>query len=473
MLDYLKSSRFDELDLIFALTGFLITMLTILIARTQIKEKVRYYYLINMVFMLSFFVIIFHRNWLIFFIAWELVTLSTALMLLWKSKGLASQYFIVQFVGSSFLLYIILLAIKGGYTEIGQIEDFWLQNLFILGFGMKSAIFGLHFWLPPIYAQAPVIFNAISSGWVAKLGFITLLRLIPEGNYLLLVLGLLMVFYGGFKALLAADYKVLLAYSSISQLGYIAIGIGSGTIYGYLGSILHIIAHALTKTGLFIGSNNLIREYGSRSIYDFRGAWSRQKLTSLSILFGFGSLMGLPLLAGYNGKYLIKYGFKSELLLTVFLYAGSLLTILYSIRFLYWGIFKDFFRNQHNSRNEPVLLIHKLVLMAVIFLIVLVGLNAGGIIAVIDEFDFNLNLLIGLLEVTILLLVSLIILKGGNWFKTKYSTPPSLDLFFSRVNKGFYNGGRYLYNLLYQEFQYQLLLIPLFLLFLFLWYLIF
>ncbi|HLV08826.1 MAG TPA: proton-conducting transporter membrane subunit, partial [Halanaerobiales bacterium] len=259
--EYLSSNFYiGQTGVIFAITGFLLSFLTIIIARSEIKgNKRKYYYLINLVFILSFLAIIFTSNWLLFFIAWELVTLTTALLLLWKGRGVAGQYFIIQFAGSSLLMIVILLAISNGYSEISLIEESWLQNLFVLGFGTKSALFGFHFWIPAIYIQAPVFFTAISSGWVAKLGFITMLRLLPEGNNLLLILGLLMVFYGGIKALLASNYRVLLGYSSVSQLGYVAIGLGSGFIYGYLGAVLHIVAHGLVKTGLFIGSNSLNR----------------------------------------------------------------------------------------------------------------------------------------------------------------------------------------------------------------------
>ncbi len=469
---------FNELNLLFGLLGLLITGLSILTipGQGQITVKRKEFYLLCLFFIISFLVVIFSRYWLVFIIFWEMVTVSIALMLLWKNRGLAGQYLIVQFLGSSFLIFFILLAIKNGYQEIGPIREVWLQNLFILGLGMKSAIFGLHFWLPPIHTQAPATVSAILSGWVVKLGFIIYLKIITEGNDFLLTLGLLMVFYGGVKALKASDYKVLLAYSSISQLGYIAIGIGSGTIYGYLGSILHIIAHSLSKASLFIGSGYLIKEYGSRHIYDFKDLWKRQKLITLSMLVSFSSLMGFPLVVGYRSRHLLKYSFKNEYFILILLYGASLLTVSYCFRLLYWGIFRDILdeRRKKNSVQQTCGLpgdgrkcrlkkADYLTILIAVVLILIIGSYSETILMIFGTTKLSYSPLRGLLEFVVFLLISLIILKKAAWFKINDNEIPSLDGLFNRVNKGLYSSARYLYNWIYQDFQYQLLWIPVFL----------
>ncbi|MCG8515544.1 MAG: complex I subunit 5 family protein [Halanaerobiales bacterium] len=477
----------NELNLIFFATGLLITAFTLLSAYTQIEEKRREYYFLNTIYIMSFLVVIFSKNWLLFFVAWEMVTLSTTLMLLWRGRGLAGQYFIIQFFGSGILLVVIVVAISNGYAEIGAINELWLQNLFILGFGIKSALFFFFFWLPPIHSQAPAPVSAILSGWVVKLGFIIFLRLIPGGNSLLLILGFLMIFYGGIKTLQASDYKVLLAYSSISQLGYIAIGIGSGNIYGYIGSIFQIIVHGIAKTGLFIGSGYLIREYGSRSIYDFKQIWSRQKLTALSLLICFSLLMGTPFLLGYNSKYLIKYGLKSRLdlkyintidlgpLITIIFLAATLLSVLYSVRFLYWALFRDcMVKKQERAiyKTKKVYFLKKtdrLNLIAVIFLILMLGLYPGLITSSIKEGHFDYGSIAGFIEFVAILFLSLVILKGLAGYKTEKSQIPSFNFLFNKINKSLYRVSRNVYNFIYQDFQYQLLCIPLFLLLLLFW----
>ncbi|MFW6036078.1 MAG: complex I subunit 5 family protein [Halothermotrichaceae bacterium] len=471
--DILYTFNFNNLNYVLAITGLLITIFSMMAVHSHIKVKHNMYYLLNILYSISFLIVIFSKDWLVFFVAWELVTIITSLMLLWKSKGLAAQYFIIQFIGSSLLLFVILLAINNGYTEIMPIKETWLQNLFILGVGMKSAIFGFHFWLPSIYLQAPVTFNAISSGWVAKLGFITMLKLIPQGNQLLLVLALLMIFYGGVKALKVSNLKLLLTYSSISQLGYIALGIASGTLYGYIGSVLHIVAHGLAKTGLFLACGNFIKEYSSQCIYDFKNAWYRQKLSSLSMVISFASLMGIPLLAGFNSKYLIKYGYQNEFLFTIIMYTASLLTAFYSLRFIYLAIIKDLINNRSNSREQKynLRIAEYLALVIMSTLLIIVGFNAELIeliISIVEKTKFEYNFIKGILEVVIYILVSLIILKQLNWYKNIKEKSPTLDPIFASINKWLYNVGRFLYRIINLDFQFQLLWIPIFLLILFL-----
>ncbi len=465
----------------------MLTAITLLSAYTQIAEKRREYYFLTIIYTLSFLAVIFAKSWMLFFVAWEIITIVTTLMLLWRDRGLAGQYFIIQFFGSSILLIVILMAISHGYSEISAVKELWLQNLFILGFAVKTALFGFHFWLPPVYAQAPVPVSALLAGWAGKLGFITFLRLFPGGNNLLLVIGFLMVFYGGIKTLQVADYKLLLAYSSINQLGYIAIGIGSGSIYGYLGSIFAIIGHGIAKTGLFIGSGHLIREYGSRLIYDFRQVWSRQKLTAFNLLVCFGFLMGTPFLLGYNSKFLIKSGLKNRLELkfinmidlgpfvTIIFWAAALLSVLYSVRFLYWALFRDcMVKEQERAifKAKKVYFLKKtdrLNLIVVIFLLLMLGLYPGLITSSIKESHYDYDLLAGLGEFVVILFSSLIILKGLAGYRTEKSQIPSFNFLFNKINKGLYHSSRNLYNFIYQDFQYQLLWIPLFLLLLLFW----
>ncbi|HLV09722.1 MAG TPA: hypothetical protein VKY40_05910, partial [Halanaerobiales bacterium] len=199
------------------------------------------------------------------------------------------------------------------------------------------------------------------------------------------------------------------------------------------------------------------------------------RIISLSVLIGFASLMGFPFLAGYGSKYLIKYGYKGDLFFTVLLYAASVVTILYSMRFLYWSVFNRPEGRKKKNKVEDIagIKIKRLVLIMILVLIIVIGIFAGRIGTVIGEIEFDLGFLIGLLEFAILLGVSILIHFRYGWFKKSEDSFPSLNPLFNSINHKFYNGGRYLYRLLYKEFQYQLLWIPLFLIILFLWYFIF
>ncbi|MGM0410002.1 MAG: proton-conducting transporter membrane subunit [Bacillota bacterium] len=362
--------------------------------RKIIKNKI-WYYLLTLLYIISFSIVITTTNWFLFVLGWELVTLFTTIILFFDNKSAAWKYLIVQFIGGSFLIYTVLVAYTNGYSEITAINEIWLQNMFVVAMGVKSALFGLHFWLPMVYKEASPAFCAISSGWVAKLGFITYLKLITEGNQLLLYLGLLMVFYGGVRALRENNYKVVLAYSSISQLGFIALAIGSGNKYGYIGAIIHIIAHGLAKTTLFNGAGNLIREYGSVLIKDFTQCQKRQFFNSIATFLSLLSLVGVPLFAGYNSKHLIKYSLDHHPFFIIVLHIASIITVLYSLRILWLTTFKNSKIDISSIKevkkcksNYNLNIFEKLALAFPIFLLIIFSLFANEILSTSVNFDF-------------------------------------------------------------------------------------
>ena len=381
-------------NLLFLVIGIFLSLIVAISAWRKIHKNKKWFYFLFFFYIISFSITITTNNWFLFVGGWELVSVITALMLLWDNNSTAWKYLIIQLIGGSFLIYAVLVAHTNGYTQIGPIEETWLQNMFILGLGFKSSIFGLHFWIPMIYREASSTFCAISSGWVAKLGFITYLKIITDGNQLLLYAGVLMVFYGGLRALRENNYKVILGYSSISQLGFIALGIGSGTKYGYLGAVIHIIAHGLAKTTLFSGASNLIREYGSVLINDFVNCQTRQQINSITTFMSFLSLIGIPLFAGYNSKHLIKYSLDHHPFFIIILHIGSIITVLYSLRVLWFIMFKhskldfSYFRPEKNCQRNYILnSIEKITLLLPVLILIVFGIFSNQILNINMKFD--------------------------------------------------------------------------------------
>jgi NADH-quinone oxidoreductase subunit M len=353
MQEFISSNFvFNNLNILFLGTGLIVSLFTLLSNWRKIREYRSLFFVVTIFFNISFSLVITTNNWFIFMIGWELATLSTSLMLAWDNKNIAWEYFVIQFIGGSFLILTVLTAYTNGYQNIGTVNEFWLQLMFIVGLGVKSAIIGFHLWLPYIYKQASTQFCALSSGLVAKLGYISLLKIIENGNRLLLYLGLIMIFYGGIKALEEKNYKLILAYSSISQFGFITLAIGSGNIYGYYGAVLHIIAHAFAKSTLFNGAGNWIREFKSTSIFDFKRCELRQKINALSTILSFLSLMAFPFFIGYNSKHLIKYSLSEIPMFEFLLHLGSILTVAYSLKILWVIIFKDLKESNFNFKTE-------------------------------------------------------------------------------------------------------------------------
>lgn len=404
----ISNFTFSNYNLLFMSLGIFLSLVTAISAWRKIYNNKKWFYFLFFFYIISFSITITTKNWFLFVAGWELVSVITALMLLWDNKSAAWKYLIIQFIGGSFLIYTVLVAHTNGYTQVGPIEETWLQNMFILGMGFKSAIFGLHFWIPMIYREASSTFCAISSGWVAKLGFITYLKIITDGNQLLLYAGLLMVFYGGLRAIRENNYKVILGYSSISQLGFIALGIGSGTKYGYIGAVIHIIAHGLAKTTLFNGAANLIREYGSVLINDFVNCQNRQRVNSLSTFISFLSLMGIPLFVGYNSKHLIKYALDHHPFFIIILHISSIITVLYSLRVLWLTMFKNskfnfsYFKSDEKCKRNYILSLgEKLVLLLPVLALIVFGVFSNQILNINIDFDVLTGLLFSFIYVFI------------------------------------------------------------------------
>ena len=411
MQSYIFDNFFlNNINSLFLITGFLVSLFTFLSNLRKIKKYKILFSVLILIFLVNYSLIITTTNWFIFMVGWEMVTLTTSLILTWDNKNIAWEYFVIQFIGGSFLILTVLTAYTNGYKVIGAIDEFWLQLMFIIGLGVKSSIIGLHGWLPYIYKQASTSFSALSSGLVAKLGYITFLRIISDGNRLLLYLGMIMIYYGGIKALEQKNYKLILAYSSISQFGFITIAIGSGNVYGYYGAVLHIIAHAFAKSTLFNSAGNWIREFNSTSIFDFKRCELLQKINAFSTILSFLSLMAFPFFIGYNSKYLIKYSLSSIPMFEFLLHLGSVLTAAYALKILWVIIFKDLKNSNFNlkvqlNKNYQPTLIENISLLIPALLLIILALTTNIYLGY--QFDFNYST--GLFTTFIYLIIAYLI----------------------------------------------------------------
>src|SRR6056297_1272644 len=436
---------YNDFNIFFVLLGLFVTAATSFAAYDYLKENKFWYYILNIFYILGFFMVITTQSWFVFIIGWEIVTVTTTFMIIWSDKKIARQYFLVQFTGSS-----ILLAFSMGYKTIGVIDETWLQSLFIIGVGMKSGIFGLHFWLPPIHSKAPAPVSAVLSGWVVKLGFITLLKIIAGPNQFLVILGFLMIFLGGIKALLQTDLKVLLAYSTISQLGFIAVGIGSGSTYGIVGAIFHIVAHSLAKTNLFINSGFLEKEYKSRTIYDMNKIWKRKPVSALTVIISLLSLMGTFFLTGYHSKHFIKYAFKGIDYLKILLHGASILTILYSLRLAWWLWLKNIFgknkkEGEIKKRNFSPGEYGYSAILFLSFALLFTGIVPNYIYSRFFVEDISFHFLDGFINYIVYFIIAISILWRLDWIKTKEKAAPELDDIFKKVNNFLYKiSGKFL-----------------------------
>ncbi|MDP8230368.1 MAG: monovalent cation/H+ antiporter subunit D family protein [Candidatus Gorgyraea atricola] len=198
---------------------------------------------------------------------------------------------------------------EGGSTRVVLL----VSVLFLMGFGLKSALVPFHAWLPDAHPSAPAPISAMLSGVLIKsLGvyamvriFFSVIGITPEISAALMVLGALSMIFGVFLALGQWDMKRLLAYHSISQIGYVVLGIGLGTPLGILGGLFHLFNHSVFKSLLFLNSGAVEYATGTRDLQKMGGLKEKMPVTGATSLIASMSISGIPPFNGFWSKLII------------------------------------------------------------------------------------------------------------------------------------------------------------------------
>lgn len=233
--------------------------------------------------------------------------------------------------GAAILLAIALLYARTGTLNMadaarvlaagGQNPLFWfIAATFLVGFSIKMAMVPFHAWLPDAHPSAPAPVSALLSGvFIKVLGVYAMSRIMfnvfglsrataPWFFNVLLAFGVLSIAAGGLLAYVQKDYKRMLAYSSVSHVGYILVGLGIGNFWGIAGALFHISAHALGKGALFLTAGSVEQQAGTRDIDRLTGLEKKMPATTWSYLLSALSLSGVPPFAGFFSKVFIIIG---------------------------------------------------------------------------------------------------------------------------------------------------------------------
>lgn len=211
--------------------------------------------------------------------------------------------------------------------------------LFLMGFGLKAALMPFHAWLPDAHPSAPAPISAILSGLLIKVSgvyaitriFFHVLGMTPALSQILMWLAAVSIVLAAFLALGQTDMKRMLAYSSISQVGYVVLGIGLGTPLGVAGGLFHLFNHALAKSLLFFTSGSVQQATGTRNLNEMGGLAKRMPWTAGTNLVGSLSIAGVPPLGGFWSKLVIIIALvqSGEAALAVIAVLASVLTLWY------------------------------------------------------------------------------------------------------------------------------------------------
>ena len=295
-----------------------------------------------------------------FFVFQELMIMSSVVLVAISDNRLgveaAIKYLLISAMGSLFLL----LGIGAIYATFGTLTLADIARLLESGqrpllaqaaavilmcaFLLKSAVFPFHFWQPDFHTAAPTPVHAVLSSVVVKVGVYGLIRLTmllfiaeaPLVRTLLLILGIIGIFFGGLSALRTYDAKRMLAYSTFGQIGFILLGIGWGTPLALVGAIVYAFNHSFIKSSLLMitGAISSRVPHKSASLSDIGGAGRHAGKVSALYLLGGLALTGIPPLNGFISKLaIVQGGIEAQSWLILGLAVGAgLITLLYMTR---------------------------------------------------------------------------------------------------------------------------------------------
>lgn len=290
----------------------------------------------------------------------EVATISGVALVAANSKPIAIEaafkYLIMATIGSGFILagIAIIYMITGNLNIVyvnRELSSTWQDyphaiwialSFFLVGFGIKSALFPLHSWLPDAHSSAITPASALLSGLAVKGYIIGLIKVFFSaiGIFvftslgiagLLRILGMVSIIVGSIFALAQKEIKRRLAFSTISQLGYIFLGLSLGTESGLTGALFYITSHALIKSTLFLAAGSMIQQTGHHAIADLAGIGRKMPLTMAAFTTASLAMIGLPLLSGFVGKWYLVAGSlaSGDWLAMSVIVAGGLLAAAY------------------------------------------------------------------------------------------------------------------------------------------------
>jgi len=352
----------DGLSLLMMLLTFFLGIISVLISWKEIKTKVGFFHF-NLLLILAGIVGVFlSLDLFLFYFFWELMLVPMYFLIgIWghENRTKASYKFFLYTQASGLLMFISILAlyfVHGNATGIYTFDYIQLLGTqmtastailimsgFLAAFLVKLPVVPLHNWLPDAHSEAPTAGSLILAALLLKTGAYGLLRFIvplfPEASVSFapigMGLGVLGILYGAKLAFAQTDLKRLIAYTSVSHMGFVILGIFSFNELAYQGVVMQMIAHGISTGALFIMAGQLSERIHTRDITVMGGLWQKAPfMGAIGLIFSMASL-GLPGLGNFIAELLILIGaFKANILMSVLACLGLIAATLYSLRIL-------------------------------------------------------------------------------------------------------------------------------------------
>jgi multicomponent Na+:H+ antiporter subunit D len=392
----------DGLSIIIALVGFLLWLAVSIYSISYIKTDLVRYYSLLLILLGAVQGTVLAKDLINFYVFLEMTTVATYLLIIHKRSVDALQagykYILMTLIGA-FLIFlsIILVYVDTGSYEVIVVTKsggFIAPVLFLLGCFVKAGVVPLHTWLPDAHPAAPSPVSAFLSGMMIKIGAYGIIKFVfpilnfdsPATNFgellssLIMSIGVASMLIGVLLALAQTDVKRLLAYHSISQMGYIILGIGLGTELGLAGGLYHMVNHAMFKGLLFLCMGAVTYSTGTRKLDDLGGLWKKMPITTSTCIIAALAISGIPPFNGFASKTVLaeavaNYNFVLKFVMMV----TAALTFASFLKLVGYTFFGEPQKQLITVKEVPLLMQLPMIVLAI--LCVLLGINAQFVLS--------------------------------------------------------------------------------------------
>lgn len=350
----------DGLSLLLMMLTFFLGIVSVLVSWNEIQERIGFFHL-NLLWVLAGITGVFLAlDLFLFYFAWELMLVPMYFLIaLWghERRQYASVKFFIFTQLSGLLMLIAILALyfthhaaTGVYTfeyeqllgtPLSSAAALWMMLGFFVAFAVKLPVVPVHTWLPDAHTEAPTAGSVVLAGLLLKTGAYGLLRFVVplfpgaarQFAPIAMILAVIGILYGGLLAFGQSDFKRLVAYTSVSHLGFVLLGIFAWNQLALEGALVTMIAHGISTGALFVIAGLLQERMHTREMGRMSGLWSTvPRLSGAALFFALGSL-GLPGLGDFVGEFLVLLGtYRVSLILTIFATIGVLIATFYALR---------------------------------------------------------------------------------------------------------------------------------------------
>ncbi len=387
----------DGLSIVMALVGFLLWLAVSIYSISYIKINLVSYYSLLLIVLGAVQGTVLAKDLISFYVFLEMAAVATYFLIIHKRSvdilQAGYKYILMTLIGA----FLILLSIILVYVDTGSYEVIMVTKsggiiapvLFLLGCFVKAGAVPLHIWLPDAHPAAPSPVSAFLSGVMIKIGAYGIIRFIfpilnfdlPATNFgeilssLIMSIGVASMLIGVLLALLQTDVKRLLAYHSISQMGYILLGIGLGTKLGLAGGLYHLVNHTMFKGLLFLCMGAVIYSTGTRKLDNLGGLWKRMPITTSTCIIAALAISGIPPFNGFASKTVLaeavaNYNFVLKFVMMV----TAALTFASFLKLISYTFFGELKKQLITVKEAPLLMQLPMIVLAI--LCVLLGINA-------------------------------------------------------------------------------------------------